>query len=197
MISKIWTEAPELPWNASFLSIISWHRIIFSSSARVAEAGITICRSSAAPLWAEAKMLTSTTAQTQTRLRERKSAPYLNPRIKLPFFWSKSCGEVSDVLLVCHGAILLTDEDRVKKHFWPGAPPSSRKSHLEILIFSVFQTQNRVCLSNEVENYLSDVSEMSGILGDLLKFHLCCNQVLKVFNNNSWKYKFLKISKIN
>ena len=44
-------------------------------------------------------------------------------------------------------------------------PHHKKKSHLEIGNFGVFQTQNRVCLSEEPENHLSDGSEISGILG--------------------------------
>ena len=72
---------------------------------------------------------------------------------------------MSDIFLFCHGVLVLTDGDHVRQKFLTGRTISSRKSHLEILNFYVFQTQNRLCLSNEVENYLSDGSEISEIMG--------------------------------
>ena len=48
------------------------------------------------------------------------------------------------------------------------AHPHRRENHTEIFIFSGFQTQNRVCLSNKAENHLSDGSETSGIMGGSL-----------------------------
>ena len=76
---------------------------------------------------------------------------------------------MSDVFLVCHGVLVLTDRDHVRQKFLTRRTPLIEKITPRYPQFLRFLNSNRVCLSNEAENHLSDGSEISDIMGGSLE----------------------------